>query len=464
MTTSPRAAKRWPAWLIFSMAATPALVFYWLLWKSSFNLPVVDDYYAVLYFLNHFSQLPDLGSKLKYFGSFQHNEYKLWFEYLIFVAQYCLSGSVNFTILSMLGNACVLFLFLLLASIFRISSQSNIARVSLLLPVGFVLFQLQYASTLNFSMAGLQNITVLVFVLLSIVLLAKESSRQFAGACVAMLLAIAASGGGFLLVPVGVLMLAERRRWKHIGIWIGVFAVMAAVYFSDYNFHSAPSNLDGSVSRTPAHFDLLYMLAFMGSSVARYQGYLPSIAVGIVILVIWALAIRKGYSKENPTALYFCLFLILTGAGVSAIRSGLGMEQSLASRYRIYSNLLLILSYIFLVEAYLLKVNRHTTRLAVTGVAMASGLVFCVLSDMAGFRFLKGRQQAVTYEMAAWQAAVTKAGAHTNSPEGMNFDPAVSRQLATGLYKPIADVLTESIRLGIYSPPGMADLPLRPAP
>ncbi|HEY4083310.1 MAG TPA: hypothetical protein VGM81_21695 [Burkholderiaceae bacterium] len=463
MATQNRSFRPWSSWVMLSLAGTPALIFYWLLSKTVADRPLVDDYYAVLAFVNHFSQLADVSSKLSYIVNFQHNEYKLAFENAIFAAQYELFGKINFSALSMLGNSFVLVLFALLASTFRISIKSNGIRTLALLPVGLLLFQLQYASTLNFAMAGLQNIPVLVFVLLSIMLLSENSPLRFAGSCVAMLLAIASSGGGFLLLPVGATMLAERRRWKHLGAWIIFSVAIASVYFSNYNFHSSQSNPDGSVTQSAAHFSITYMLAFMGASVARYQGYFPSICVGVALSCLLAFAIWKGYSKENPTVLYFAIFLILTAAGVSAIRSGFGIEQSLASRYRVYSNLLLILSYIFLAETYLPRIRTRNAAGAVTAIVVACSLAFFVLSNMAGFRFLKGRQQAVAYEMAAWQTSVPNTPGRPTTPAAMNLDPAVSRQLATGLYRPDTATLMESMRLGFYHPPEFTELPPSPS-
>jgi hypothetical protein len=453
MTTSTQASGRWPHWLVLCLAALPALPFYWLLHRSVSRLPIVDDYHSVLDFVNRYSLLPDLGSKLAYIVNFQHNEYKLAFESAIFAAQHDWFGGVDFAVLSMIGNAFVLLIFALLASTFRLAAQGNATRVALLLPVGLVLFQLQYASTLNFSMAGLQNLPVLAFSLLAILLLVRDSAARFAGACGALLLAVAASGSGFLLAPVGALLLVERGRRKQAAAWIAVTAVIALAYFSHYDFHASQAAPPGVTAKPGPHFDIVYMLAFMGSSVARYQGTLPSVCVGVAILAIWAFAIRSRYSKENPAVFYFFVFLLLTAAGVSAIRSSLGLEQSLASRYRIYSNLLLILSYVFLAERFLLPMKDGSARRAIIGALVAGGLGFCALSDLAGFRFLMGRQQAVAYEMAAWESSNLPGAPPADASVARNFDPAVSRQLATGLYKPATPTLVESIKLGTYQPP-----------
>lgn len=439
------------SWPFFAVAGTPAIVFYFLLFKSVGNYPIVDDYHAVLEFVNIYSQLDSIQSKIFHVLNFQHNEYKLVFENIIFIAQHEFFGGINFAALSMLGNAFVLALFVLILSTFKNSTLSNSMRIATALPVGFLIFQLQYASTLNFSMAGLQNIPVLVFSLLAIILLAKNRRSSLIGACAATTLAVMASGSGFLLAVVGGLLLIEQKRWKDTVLWGCLFVGLALFYFTNYNPHATQASPDGSVTESAKHLSIPYMLAFMGSSIARYQGYLPSIAAGIVIFSIWVFAAKCGYSKKNPAVFYFVIFLVLTAAGVSAIRSNLGLEQSLASRYRIYSNLLLVLSYIFLSEKYLIPGITSKAKIIATGLIIILSVGFFAFSNAAGFRFLQGRNQAVAIEMRNWKSSNLNDKA-TNFSSEQNFDPAVSRQLSIGLYKPATTTLLESIKLGVYFP------------
>ena len=79
--------------------------------------------------------------------------------------------------------------------------------------------------------------------------------------------------------------------------------------------------------------------------------------------------------------------------------------------------------------------------------------IFFVISNSAGYRFLKGRQQAITYEMEFWKTGVLNKNVQNSHQLNSNFDPAVSRQLELGIYKPVTSVLLESIRLGVYKPP-----------
>jgi hypothetical protein len=51
-----------------------------------------------------------------------------------------------------------------------------------------------------------------------------------------------------------------------------------------------------------------------------------------------------------PVVGYCLLFILLTAMGVSALRAELGLMQSISSRYRIYSDLLLIFAWFALVK------------------------------------------------------------------------------------------------------------------
>ena len=446
-------SKRLSEGVLIATAGIPALLFYFLLSTTAFNLPVYDDY-SLLNFVNNFSQLNGLASKFIYIINFQHNEYKLVFVNAVFAVQYTLFGYIDFSVLSMIGSAFVIILYILLAIIFKNPANTNVFRVLWFLPISLLLFQLQYASTLNFSMAGLQNISVLAFSLASIALLANNSHSRFAGACIALLFSICASGNGFLLLPVGGLLLIERKRWLHILIWIFLGLSIALVYFNNYSInHSVGHDDSEKLIKLISQFNLIYILAFIGSSIAKYQNHIPSVAFGIFLLSIWLVAVKNKYSTKNPAVFYYFIFLMFTAVAVSTIRSGLGVEQSLSSRYRIYSNLILILTYIFLIESYFERIKNKKIQYTLICLSILFSAIFFVMSNSAGYRFLKGRQQAITYEMEFWKTGALNKNVQNSHQLNSNFDPAVNRQLELGIYKPVTSVLLESIRLGVYKPP-----------
>lgn len=446
-------SKLWPDWILTAIAGIPAILFYYFLVNTAFNLPIHDDY-SLLNFVNTFSEINDLTSKIIFIFSFQHNEYKLIFVNAIFAVQYTLLGHIDFFILSMIGNAFVIIIYILIVKNFKTFSNSNLIRLMALFPISLLLFQLQYASTMNFSMAGIQNLSVIAFSLACISLLSNNSHRRFTAACIALVFAVCASGNGFLLLPVGILLMIERKRWLHIIIWVILGLAIAAIYFNNYSIKNSTQHVDSArLVELLFLINPLYILAFIGSSIAKYQNHIPSVGLGVVLIIIWCVAIKNKYFKKNPPVFYFSIFLIFTAIAVSTLRSSLGIEQSLASRYRIYSNLILILTYIFLMECYVERWENKKIQNLFLCISILFSAIFYSMSNSAGFRFLQGRQQAIAYEMSVWKTAVLKQTVQINVLQDWNFDPAVTRQLEIGIYKPATDPLLNSIRLGVYSPP-----------
>jgi hypothetical protein len=434
----------------FCLRSLPCF-FYGILWQNAVNLPIAaDDYHVILDLTNKWTQLHGFLPKLLHILTFQHNEYKLILANCIVISQYVLLGHIEFYSLVALGNAFVLLIFLLLLWMQRKQTAHAGGRLLLALPLSLLLFQLQYATTLDWAMGALQNLTVIFFSLLSITLLSRSFRGSFGLACIALLLAIASSGNGFITVITGVLLLLQQRRWRELAVWTVTTVAISALYFYRYDFHSSQSIPGENVKRTFLHFNLLYGLSFLGSSVARFQSYMPSIGFGILLCGVLLMAFRTRYYQRNPAVFYAIIFVFITAIGVSGLRSELGIVQSLASRYRIYSNLLLILTYLFLSETYLAEdVRKASWKRPVLLVTVCVCGVFCAVSDWAGKHFLSDRREVVVHEMTAWE----RPGAHSSgAPTAANMNPVLRRQLESGQYKPNSAVLLESIRLGVYRP------------
>jgi hypothetical protein len=445
----PSALARYP--LVSALSAVPAaLVFYILLWRSGIDLPIADDYHAVLTFTDGLARLNSWYSRIVYILTFQHNEYKLVFESTIFALQYWLIGHVAFRPLVCLGDAFVLLLFAVLMSLYRPPPTSSGTRLLLFMPVSLLLFQLQYATTLNWAMGSLQNLPVLTFSLLSLALLPASSRIACLVACCSLLLAIGSSGNGFVAAAVGALALVEMRRWRELVAWTGTSSVAAATYL--YGYVRTPP-FGGIAGRAGAWSSLnpAYALAFIGSCAGGAQTYWPAICLGTILVGFLFAAVRHRYYEQNPGVFYSYLFLVTTAIGVSILRSGLGVGQSLASRYRTYSTLLLILCYMFFVEKYLDDARPATTPIQTGKLAafVAATCLFCAVSDYAGFRLLKARRDAVVWEMERFESPFGAAAATTER----TGDPVVARQLMAGLYRPDPSILRDAAKLGVYRVP-----------
>jgi hypothetical protein len=332
--------------------AAPAIIFYSILVRHIVNVPMNDDYYALLDFLNHIREAPNLSAKAYYFLISQYNQYKLFFEHALFWTQLELSGHLDLTVLCIIGDSFVLWLAILLWKMFLPSHTEFTKRLAFFIPIPWLLFQLQYAQPLNFSMAALQNLPVLFFSLAAIYLLLRRKRWTFLWSLACLVLAVSSSGNGLLMIPIGMLILAFSRKLACLVVWAATSAVCIAAYFYRYSamLWLIPSN---SPFPSPAQFwNPRYVICFLGSAGA-YPMRSGSLVLGIAICIFYAFVARRGYFRRNPLIGYSVLFLLLTSVLVGAFRSELGVPCS-SSRYAIYSSLLLIFAWFVIVDEWLI--------------------------------------------------------------------------------------------------------------
>jgi hypothetical protein len=439
--------------LIAAVAAVllPALIFYAILLRRAVNLPFVDDYDALLQFLNSGAQVHGLFAKAAWFFSAQHNEYKLFFEEGIVWLQLALFGHVNFLWLCALGNSFIAVLALQLWQLFLPHRGDLPTRLLLFLPVSWLLFQLQYVETVDSAMASLQNLPVLVFSLGAFMLLPRASLRSFCGALVCMALAIASSGNGVFVLPVGLLVLLLHRRFLRILPWLVVSALCLAAYAWHYNVLSSQSPHTRSVFATLLHLRVGYILAFMGSAFGHPQRFAPFLRAAITgaALTLWfALAALRGYFNRRPVVATFLLFLLITSVGVAGLRSDFGVQQSLVSRYAIYSALLLILAwFIFAEDVVLPRLGSRPGQQLLAGFTLAS-VLFALIMDVLGWRSLVQRDTYLVQGMRACQHGVAQYGVLGPLPPLPNQTIDV-----VAIDRHAASTLVQSEALHIYRPP-----------
>lgn len=428
------------------LIAAPALAFYIILFKTAVNLPLLDDYQSILDVANSIAKTHDPLSRLGVVVTSQHNGYKQLTNNVLVWACYRFTGHVRMLPLIAIGDAFVLLIFLPVAFMARTLTKDRANWLLLLVPVACFIFQLQYASALNFASCSIQEIGVIAFSLLSIYFLSKDVRNISVISYIFTVLAALSSPNGFFLAPVGAFMLAGRRQWKQLGIWTAVFCVLLGFYL--FRYVGVPIT---AVDKTATHsINPIYALTFLGASAARYVSIAPALVLGVLICGIVVLAAIKRYDLRNPAVFYSMVFILINAVAVSVLRSGQGVAQSLASRYRIYSNLMLALSYLFLIEQWILRWKGVAARrLAITAAIMLSA-AFCLLSDLAGARFLEAKKIALRQSYRVQWLGLP---AETADQTEINRTPVLARQLQDGVFNPNLPTLRESVRLGVYQPP-----------
>lgn len=427
-----------------TLVALPAVFFYAILFRKAIELPLEDDYEALLDFLNNVVALHGTRAKSSYFLASMFNEYKLFFGHAVAWVQLLFIGHVSIWLLCAIGNAFVFLLAIVLWKMFLPGERLSY-RLTAFIPVSCLLFQLSYAETLNWSMPGLQNIPVIFFSLAAIYLFTQSSRSAFIWGLVALTLSIASSGNGFFLIPVCALILVRnstRLIWL-VAVSLGCIAAYA------YRYSVTPSQSQGSMLSRLLHFNPLYVLAFIGSAAEIFPSRISNrvtlalcITLGVLLCLLFIALLSKGYFGRNPAICYSALFVLVTAAGVSILRQNFGIAYSLHSRYKIYSALLLIFAWCGITEE--IPQYRHASpwknRLFVSVVLLTA--VYCIAMDRRGWRYLGERNGEIIAGMTTYEHAGV--GPVLPFPQqGARFDELDNRA---------PKILEESIRLGVYRP------------
>ena len=427
----------------------PAIVFYTVTLRNVVNIPLLDDYDSLLDFLNHFVSLNGASARASYFLAAQHNEYKLFFGNGVACLQLALFGQIDFRELSIIGDGFIFLLAILLWKMFIPHTKDLAARLTFFIPVSWLLFQFQYWETLNWAMAGLQNIPILVFSLASIYFLVKGTRASFCGALLLFTLAVSASGNGFFLFPIGLLILLLNRSYLRVFVWLLVAVGCIAAYAYHYNLMVSQTHAHHSVLSSFHPLSPLYMLAFIGGAAGIPVPAL-SILLGALLVGLFIFMIRRGYIRSNPLVSCCILFLLLTTVGVAGLRSDFGLGQALSSRYTIYSALFLIFAWFAIVEMFLQNSKVPLLRSSFFLGAVALTILFSVCMDLLGTLGLDARHDTTMRAMATFE--------HPKTPDTTIW-PAPMLPLphpigpTNEFNQRIRPILDESIKLGVYRPP-----------
>jgi hypothetical protein len=381
------------------LIVAPVIAFYAILFRNVLNVPFLDDYPAILGLANHAAGL-SRWNQLGYLFTEQHNEYKLVFEHAIVWTEFLILKRVDFRILCVIGDLFVVLIGIALWKMF-LPSRDFASRAMLFVPVAWLLFELQYVETLNWAMTSLQYLPVIAFSLLVIYFLDRDSLGL---AIFFLVAAVASSGNGLFVIPIGVLMLRRRSAW------LVASAACIAIYFFHYNTASSQSPIHKSILGAAIHFNPIFPLSFIGNA-AAFPLYGKDLGLSLLLcpLIGLSLCVFFAFNRSRNRALHFCtLFLLLTAIGVGCMRSELGLRQALASRYGIHSALLLICAWLFVAEHQFREAEIRTIVCSrIWQTAVFSSMVFCVLMDVGGYHYLTARNNELKSGMDAYDPSKT---------------------------------------------------------
>ncbi len=421
--------------LLVFLAIFPMGIYTFLVIYFSVNIPIWDDYDTVLAYLN----MPESLRCQIFF--YQHNEHKIAWTRLMVEGYYRIVGKINFVHLIYLGNLALLFMFFSLSGIFK--RQKNLI---LFVPVSYLLFQPQAWENMTWVTGSIQNFYILFFALMTFYFWNKKTLFGYAIASIFGVIATYTGANGLLIFfillawecrefikkPKSITIFQQdnfpsKKRLLSLLILLGVTSLLCYSYFNNYD--SVAGNHPYGIKLLSQPLVLFkYIITFLGSYMEPFGKGLVFLTGAVEVILILLLT-YKGYDQKNPVIYYFLLF-ILSSIFITALgRAGLGVEQALSSRYRSFSIMVLILTYLAFIEQY---PKVFSSKLVI------SCLIFLAMifnfGSTAGYVKNLSDRKILLEEITTWK----------QTGKGLNYPSEESASLT----------IRRSMEKGIYIPPG----------
>ncbi|PWK23321.1 hypothetical protein LV89_03138 [Arcicella aurantiaca] len=337
----------------------PILFFVFYVWQYTINVPFLDD---SLYYTKCLVDVEKSNSAVDSFWIFmkQHTitEHRTPISKFTAWLIYKFTGKFDYVILAHLGNLALFGMLFLFWRFFKKHGWSLLYFT----PIPFLIFQMQTYENQFWTICNwtYYPIGLLQMVVLYFLSYQKRNNLLYA-IITAILVTFTFSNGMFVFLPVG-LLLIYQKRYKALGLFIIVGIACVALYFSNYK----PSPI------APHEFSLTHLLGGFVLMLGAYvdvQGLHKFSAVtssifGMIILSLmtWGgITLLKDYfeSEEIPNKntenkdfqfIISSMIVLCMSAGAVAYSrySGeFGFEEMFVSRYRFISVTLLCLAYSF---------------------------------------------------------------------------------------------------------------------
>ncbi len=340
--------------LIISLMLLIPIVLYFVVWDYyAINIPKWDDH-PLKQFIFDYSHATNW--KVKFNALFrQHNEHRIVLTRLVTWADFRIFGTLNFKHLMLIGST------LLLAAIplWHVILKNNKKPLFALLPIPFLWLSLAFWENMYWGMASIQNFGVVTLAIWSLYLCVNPKGLLFALAAFLSVVTIFTSPNGLLIIPIGAVLLFLVGNRQRLALWILTGAASIFYYFKDYQ------TIDNPASKASLIQLVKGFMAFLGSFAESFPvldhfrvcifigSVLFLVAISIASTTIFRIMRNKYAVKSEKITDLFCLGTILFILGTALIivygRAGFGLEGLIASKYKIYSVLLLITAYLYVV-------------------------------------------------------------------------------------------------------------------
>lgn len=259
------------------------------------------------------------------------NEHRMVTSRLMFAASYWLTGTVDFALISWIGNAALL----LLCVLFVWAVKTPARRLKAGVILAMLLFQLEHYENFLWSGSSIDHFQVVLLAGAAVIALATNTRTGLLGGALCASLATFTLTHGLLVWPVGAAMLWRTRRLRALGVWASFGACAAVGFFAGFHLNAAERFVEPSL----AGFGLIvrYWLATLGSVPALGFAALAPWLGGALLCALGCVGFLGAGRREIvafPLACFAVLALALISVGRAAEAGGV-----VHSRYYVLSAL-----------------------------------------------------------------------------------------------------------------------------
>lgn len=352
----------------FIICATVVLIYLSIIIIYAENIPFGDDV-AVLTSLYDIHHEPAWSLKLKTLFAF-HNEHRIVVPRLITILLYYIQfKQISITWWILIGNISIFFILYL----YYKTGFSN-RKLFWFIPVLFFILQPIHYELMYWGMAALQNIGVLVLSSLAFYYLFYSQNKPLSLSMA--ILAVFTSANGLFTFIIGTALLFYKKEWSTAVLWLVIGITSGFLYWTGF---SDVINSD-SPFEEPFHIiNFLTTFVSLAGGIVYTQSFpILSLVLGSFILFIIAfftyqsLIVQPATNKKTYLFFLSCLgFILLTAAAVSFGRAPSNILSG--SRYKLYSTLLISLTYI-------ISINWIEKRNYISGPILMFAMLFWLAS------------------------------------------------------------------------------------
>lgn len=271
-----------------------------------------------------------------------NNEHRMVTSRLIYASSFWLTGTVNFSVIGLIGNMSIIALCVLLI----VHAGTAIRRLQLAACLAFLLFSLAHYENFLWSGASIDHFQIVLLAGASIVAVSRGTRVGLAVGGFFALLATFTLAHGIMVWPVGAGMLALERRWRDLIAWAVMTVVAMAGFLIGFEVNAshefAGTSFDAFMEIAGYWLSLVGAVPAIGNSCVA-----PWFGLGLLGTLGWLA--RQGHARREPVAFALAGFAI---AALALIAFGRAAQSGgvIHSRYMVLSALASALTLFILLQ------------------------------------------------------------------------------------------------------------------